>query len=267
VKPWEIIADRLSKAGWSLGWVSAIDSEGRTIWIVDAHRDDGRRFIVHADEKHSAFVELERQVLTVTFYLAPIHADSRRLATHDSRLRDSPAIRDNFATDFSVLQNRCGAGNMADGAARNFLTMELIRFACPSCGQHISATRAQIDVTAPCPNCKKAVIVPRTSTLPLPRPMPLPVPLQAKFQEKKRYETTVILIDDSAAVLDNRKKLTKWTDDFTDARNWLIRELEALHGEQYFAGIFDHMKKRPVLKEKGQGRSDVLRLFDYWFNR
>ena len=24
-----------------LGWVSALDLEGRTIWIVDAHRDDG----------------------------------------------------------------------------------------------------------------------------------------------------------------------------------------------------------------------------------
>ena len=76
MKYWEISADRLSKAGWSLGWVSAIDSQGRTIWIVDAHRDDGRRFVVHADEKLSAFVELERQVLTVTFYLESIHADS-----------------------------------------------------------------------------------------------------------------------------------------------------------------------------------------------
>jgi hypothetical protein len=72
MKYWEIIADRLSKAGWSLGWVSAIDSQGRTIWIVDAHRNDGRRFIVRADEKLSAFVELERQVLTVTFYLESI---------------------------------------------------------------------------------------------------------------------------------------------------------------------------------------------------
>jgi hypothetical protein len=51
LKSWEIIADRLSKAGWSLGWVSAVDSQGRTIWIVDAHRDDGKRFVVHADEK------------------------------------------------------------------------------------------------------------------------------------------------------------------------------------------------------------------------
>jgi hypothetical protein len=59
VKSWEIIADNLSKAGWSLGCVSAVDSEGRTIWIVDAHRDDGRRFIVHSDEKLTAFLELE----------------------------------------------------------------------------------------------------------------------------------------------------------------------------------------------------------------
>ena len=32
------------------------------------------RFIVHSDEKLSAFVELERQVLTVTFYLASVNA-------------------------------------------------------------------------------------------------------------------------------------------------------------------------------------------------
>ena len=49
----------------------------RTIWIADAHRGDGKRFIVHADELLTAFVELERQVLTVTFYLESIQADSR----------------------------------------------------------------------------------------------------------------------------------------------------------------------------------------------
>jgi hypothetical protein len=59
VKYWEIIADNLSKAGWSLGYVSAIDCQGRTIWIVDAHRDDGRRFVVRADEKLTAFLQLE----------------------------------------------------------------------------------------------------------------------------------------------------------------------------------------------------------------
>jgi hypothetical protein len=46
----EIIADNLSKAGWSWGCVSAVDSEGRTMWIADAHRDDGKCFVVRADE-------------------------------------------------------------------------------------------------------------------------------------------------------------------------------------------------------------------------
>jgi hypothetical protein len=59
VKYWKIIADNLSKAGGSWGCVSAIDSNGRTIWIADAHRDDGKRFFVHADEKLTAFLELE----------------------------------------------------------------------------------------------------------------------------------------------------------------------------------------------------------------
>jgi hypothetical protein len=62
VKYWEIIADNVSKAGWSWGIVSAIDCDGRTIWIVDAHRGDGNRFIVHADELLTAFVELESAI-------------------------------------------------------------------------------------------------------------------------------------------------------------------------------------------------------------
>jgi hypothetical protein len=59
VKYWEIFAHHLSKAGWSWGCVSAVDSRGRTIWIADAHRGDGKRFVVRADEKLTAFVELE----------------------------------------------------------------------------------------------------------------------------------------------------------------------------------------------------------------
>ena len=62
VKHWETIADNLGKAGWSWGWVSALDSNGRTIWIADAHRGDGKRFIVHTDEKLTPFLELERAV-------------------------------------------------------------------------------------------------------------------------------------------------------------------------------------------------------------
>jgi hypothetical protein len=55
VKYWEIIAENLKKRRWSLGYVSAVDCERRTIWIADVHRDDGRRYVVHADEKLTAF--------------------------------------------------------------------------------------------------------------------------------------------------------------------------------------------------------------------
>jgi len=62
VKYWEIIADNLSKADWSRGCVSAIDSNGRTIWVADAHRDDGKRFVARANEKLTAFLELESAI-------------------------------------------------------------------------------------------------------------------------------------------------------------------------------------------------------------
>jgi hypothetical protein len=62
VKYWEIIADNLTKAGWSWGCVSAIDSRGRTMRIADAHRSDGQRFVVRTEEKLTAFMELEAEI-------------------------------------------------------------------------------------------------------------------------------------------------------------------------------------------------------------
>jgi hypothetical protein len=72
-RSWELVADKPSKAGWSWGCISAVDSEGRTIWIVDAHRDDGKRFVVHADEKVTGFLEFER--VTREFYSPNVAAD------------------------------------------------------------------------------------------------------------------------------------------------------------------------------------------------
>lgn len=54
---WEIITDRLSKAGWSCGCVPAIDSNGQTIIVENGHRDHGRRLIVQAaDPPHGCGV-------------------------------------------------------------------------------------------------------------------------------------------------------------------------------------------------------------------
>ena len=61
MKYWEIIADILSKAGWSLGWVSPLDVEGRTMWIVDAH-GCGKHFIVRSDDILTAFIELQTAI-------------------------------------------------------------------------------------------------------------------------------------------------------------------------------------------------------------
>jgi len=59
VKYWEIIADKLSAAGWSWAYCSAVTRHGWR-WTVDAHRD-GKRFIVKADDLLTAFLSLERE--------------------------------------------------------------------------------------------------------------------------------------------------------------------------------------------------------------
>jgi hypothetical protein len=58
VKYWEIIADKLGEQGWSWDCSSQIDLTGRVLFTADAHRG-GKRFIVTADGKLTAFLELE----------------------------------------------------------------------------------------------------------------------------------------------------------------------------------------------------------------
>jgi hypothetical protein len=62
VKYWEIIADNLKKAGWRCGSISSTDHEGQQFWVVAAEPEDAGRFIVHADEKLTAFLELEAAI-------------------------------------------------------------------------------------------------------------------------------------------------------------------------------------------------------------
>jgi len=39
-----------------------LDQEGRTIWIADAHRGDGKGYVVRTDEKLTAFLEPEAPI-------------------------------------------------------------------------------------------------------------------------------------------------------------------------------------------------------------
>jgi hypothetical protein len=44
MKYWEIIADRFSKAGWTWGRSSQIDSRDRVLFAADGYRSEGKRF-------------------------------------------------------------------------------------------------------------------------------------------------------------------------------------------------------------------------------
>jgi hypothetical protein len=61
VKYWEIIADRLTAAGYTWGYCSTVTADGWR-WVVDARYGE-RRYIVEADELLTAFLELEQQAL------------------------------------------------------------------------------------------------------------------------------------------------------------------------------------------------------------
>src|SRR5262245_26850763 len=63
------LSEGARETGFSVGGVSVLDDDERPIWIAGAHRDDGRRFIVRADEKLTAFAELEAAVRTTLIYL------------------------------------------------------------------------------------------------------------------------------------------------------------------------------------------------------
>jgi hypothetical protein len=123
-----------------------------------------------------------------------------------------------------------------------------LKFECPSCGQHLTATRSQIGATGPCPNCNAAVTVSKTSTLPHP-------PLQIKFRKRKRRKTTVILIENSAVA---PPKVKKWTDDPAETRNWLIDRLSEIHAGKYLAGIFDQKTIEAMMPSSTPSRTERL---------
>ena len=46
---WELLADRLAKGGWSYGVKSGLYHDGRRVYVVDGHRDDGHRYVGHVE--------------------------------------------------------------------------------------------------------------------------------------------------------------------------------------------------------------------------
>jgi hypothetical protein len=73
----------LSEAGWSWRCVSGLDSNGQTMFTVDTRRD-GKRFVVRADEKLTAFVEFESAI------------GATNNGGSSSRLQTAPSQRKNY---------------------------------------------------------------------------------------------------------------------------------------------------------------------------
>jgi len=62
MRPREIIAKKLSESGLSWGCSSQIDATGRVLYTADAYSSDGKRFTVIADDRLTAFLELETAI-------------------------------------------------------------------------------------------------------------------------------------------------------------------------------------------------------------
>jgi hypothetical protein len=58
----ELIANKERAAGFTCGYCSAV-TQGGWRWILDAHKNDGKCYIVQSEELLSAFLELEATLL------------------------------------------------------------------------------------------------------------------------------------------------------------------------------------------------------------
>ena len=102
---WERVAENLSKTGWTWGCTSRIDSKGQTSFVADAHRGDGKRFVVRADDRLAAFLELERQARADSALcpqLAPVISSAEIPASQSNPPSKRPNIADILGITFCV---------------------------------------------------------------------------------------------------------------------------------------------------------------------
>ena len=51
-----MIADKIAAAGWTYGYCRAYDNGNRDVWIAEAHRDDGHKYVAKAETLLTAFI-------------------------------------------------------------------------------------------------------------------------------------------------------------------------------------------------------------------
>jgi len=95
-------------------------SDGRTIWIADAHRDDGKRFFVRADEKLTAFVGVGRGDCGELLR----HAGEIVPTSLDMKTRIPPVLITFALVCFALVQNTRAVNPPPDGRYPGFNTAE-----------------------------------------------------------------------------------------------------------------------------------------------
>jgi hypothetical protein len=83
-----------------------VDSNGQTIFVADVHRSDGKRFVVHADEKLTAFPELQSVIEKVSAQL------ELTKSTPQIALREQWAVC--YPRTFPVKKERTGTTTISD---------------------------------------------------------------------------------------------------------------------------------------------------------
>jgi hypothetical protein len=83
-QPQTKIADNLKTAGWSLGYVSAVNREARTIWIVDAHRGTLDPAVPPADSSAIQAVA-PSEIFNWQGPAEPLKSSSERIAAEQKR--------------------------------------------------------------------------------------------------------------------------------------------------------------------------------------
>ena len=61
----DIICRELAERGWSYGHTRSIDAEGRLLYVADARRRDGHRYVARAETLLTAYMELRGMVAGV----------------------------------------------------------------------------------------------------------------------------------------------------------------------------------------------------------
>ena len=78
----DVVGEDLSRQGWSWAVTNYMQPNGRLMWVVDAHREDGHRHISRAETQLGALLQLKQDLASV--YRPATGKGSRNISNSES---------------------------------------------------------------------------------------------------------------------------------------------------------------------------------------